>query len=241
MKKTKFIALVLVVAIGLMGAGYAAWTESFTVNNSMSSGQLKIELSKANASSEVDFNSQAVKAADLIDNLVVADTEIKGNVAKFAIDNMYPGTQFITSLRAENKGTLPAVINEITVNTVAKDARGKKITNSKLQEAIRVDYEFVIRQKGSHRARKTIEGNDVSLAELKTVLSQQLIGQYIGADEELTRKSEDERLGYNVTFKIPQDGLNNVNGKNEGENEKVEVEIIFDFVQHNVFDKTFQQ
>ena len=34
MKRTKFIALALVVAVMLMGAAYASWTDSFNINTS---------------------------------------------------------------------------------------------------------------------------------------------------------------------------------------------------------------
>lgn len=44
MKKSKFLALVLTVAVMLMGAGYAYWTDSITINNTVNTGKLEVKL-----------------------------------------------------------------------------------------------------------------------------------------------------------------------------------------------------
>ena len=43
MRKPKFLALALVVAIMLMGAGYAQWTDVLTIENTVTTGDMNVE------------------------------------------------------------------------------------------------------------------------------------------------------------------------------------------------------
>ncbi len=42
MKNKKFMAMILVLSMMLMGAGYAAWTQSFDVEATVDTGELKV-------------------------------------------------------------------------------------------------------------------------------------------------------------------------------------------------------
>ncbi len=42
MKNKKFLAMILVLSMMLMGAGYAAWTQSFDVEATVNTGELKV-------------------------------------------------------------------------------------------------------------------------------------------------------------------------------------------------------
>ena len=48
------MALVLVVAVVLMGAGYAAWTDTFRVDSTIETGELSVELSCAKKDSDAE-------------------------------------------------------------------------------------------------------------------------------------------------------------------------------------------
>ena len=42
-EKTRFLVLSLAVAIMLMGAGYAYWTETLTISNTVTTGALELD------------------------------------------------------------------------------------------------------------------------------------------------------------------------------------------------------
>lgn len=54
MKKTRFLALTLVVALALMGAGYAAWMDVLKVDTTVKTGYLDVDFTgvKSETSSE---------------------------------------------------------------------------------------------------------------------------------------------------------------------------------------------
>ncbi len=46
MKKTRMIAIALAVAVALMGAGYAVWTQNVVVKGTVNTGQLLMEITE---------------------------------------------------------------------------------------------------------------------------------------------------------------------------------------------------
>ena len=91
MKKSSFIAMVLVVALVLMGAGYAAWTDRLSINTEIKTGYL-----------DVSFADAAVFESS---NLVTTNV---------SIGNMYPGATADVTLKMTNNGTIPVGMNAIT-------------------------------------------------------------------------------------------------------------------------------
>src|SRR5690554_3744451 len=54
MRKYKFIALALVLAVMLMGAGYAYWTETLTISNTVTTGDMDVVFAPANIAGDYD-------------------------------------------------------------------------------------------------------------------------------------------------------------------------------------------
>lgn len=113
MKKTKFIALVLVVAIGLMGAGYAAWSDSILINTTVQTGQLDVHfvedaeilLADPHVGIEVDYANDGSDSTDGQSDL---------DIANVTITNMYPKAEAKVTLRIQNNSTIPVNMNAIT-------------------------------------------------------------------------------------------------------------------------------
>jgi predicted ribosomally synthesized peptide with SipW-like signal peptide len=225
MKKTKFLALVLVVAVVLMGAGYAAWSDTFKVDNTIETGELAVVLEKAEAGCRVFevFNNQDRKWKSEWDNIIVADPSIdpRAKTATFKFENLFPGTTAISWIRAKNVGTLPAVIENVKVGVEAAEG-------SLLKDAIIVHYVLKIKD-ASLNDVYTYEGK-CSLAALQDELNQKLKGELLFPNYELTIGDDSEALADTFRFEIPVDSLEG----DEGENETIQVTIDFDFGQHNV-------
>lgn len=133
MRKYKFIALALVLAVMLMGAGYAYWTETLTVSGTVTTGDMNVVFAPANiagiydgvvnvgdilrdlweAFNGEDFNSE--QAQDMTVSLEPSDDYKK---LTFNITNMYPGTGGWVSFSIVNEGTVPVTLKNITPNIV---------------------------------------------------------------------------------------------------------------------------
>lgn len=102
MKKTKFLALVLVVAIMMMGAGYAAWQETLTINHTVSTGNVDVEL--ANGGIVVHQDSKASNGDGLARTATVVGNEQEATVT---LTNLYPGAKVVATIPVKNNGTIP--------------------------------------------------------------------------------------------------------------------------------------
>jgi predicted ribosomally synthesized peptide with SipW-like signal peptide len=90
----------------MMGAGYAYWTDTVTINNIVETGEMKVVFTAANA---VNAGSDDYQVST--GSLVGTD----GKTATYSVTNMYPGAMVNYSATVKNDGTIPAVIGGITL------------------------------------------------------------------------------------------------------------------------------
>ena len=116
MKKGNIIASVLILSIMLMGAGYAYWTDSAKVTNTVNSGNMNVEFVNV---SEICPSIHI----PVIGNLEIGSNYVKSSInlddpktITVTVDNLYPGTGVLYAAKFENKGTIPAVIESVEVN-----------------------------------------------------------------------------------------------------------------------------
>ncbi|WP_352420628.1 SipW-dependent-type signal peptide-containing protein [Proteiniborus sp.] len=98
MKRTKFLALALAVAVMLMGAGYAAWNETLVITNKVSTGNV-----------DVDMTSGSVNVTT--DNLNNRTEEVEAleQQATITVTNLYPGAIAVATINVKNNSTIPVV------------------------------------------------------------------------------------------------------------------------------------
>jgi len=129
MKNKKFMAMILVLSMMLMGAGYAAWTQSFDVEATVNTGELKLiyideDHPRSNWSKSVEeFKYQT------------ATYTVNENTFDYQIDDLYPGIDICVTQQIANVGTIPAVFDSATV--VFSDD-----TDQALLDDMMVNYEF---------------------------------------------------------------------------------------------------
>lgn len=133
MKRTKFIMLVVVVALVLMGAGYAAWTQVFTIDSTVSTGELFVQVVNTDNTYEVvDADGNRVSGGDLdtdndyLDLKVTSKSDGEGErqtltELSFNLNNMYPGTRQTSKIEFKNLGTLKTIT---AFNNLAIDPSG---------------------------------------------------------------------------------------------------------------------
>lgn len=103
MKKTKFLSLVLVVAIMMMGAGYAAWQETLTINHTVSTGNVDVDL--ANGAAKY-YKNMTIATED---GLVRSGSSVVGSEqeATVTLTNLYPGGKVVVTIPVINNSTIP--------------------------------------------------------------------------------------------------------------------------------------
>lgn len=132
MKKYKFIALALVLAVMLMGAGYAYWTETLTISSTVTTGDMNVVFAPPNIAGDYDGKLDIGDIlGDLWEEIIGADGEdiildqapdMEVSVepssdykrVEFNITDMYPGTGGFLSFSIVNDGTVPVTLENIT-------------------------------------------------------------------------------------------------------------------------------
>ena len=64
MKKIGLLCLALVLALGTLGIGFAAWTDTVVINQTVETGSLSISLSKILCSEVAEFQGKDVGSID---------------------------------------------------------------------------------------------------------------------------------------------------------------------------------
>ncbi|WP_044339883.1 TasA family protein [Rossellomorea aquimaris] len=113
MKGTKFVASALVAGMMLTGAGYAYWTDSVAISNTVSTGELDVSLSGSDVSDVSEYvTASVVNQAD--------------KAVSYRVENLYPGASFNLKTTIQNSGSIPAVVSGVSVdNTDESDTLDK--------------------------------------------------------------------------------------------------------------------
>jgi len=139
MRKSRFLVLALVVAVMMMGAGYAAWTEQVTITNNVCTGELDVDLQ---AGGLVDTYS----AAGILDNTyATGDYTVDAadaNKATVTVEGLYPGAIVEVSIPVKNVGTLKAK-EDLTISPVAPDGLPAWLTCTNIQAPDELDVDEI--------------------------------------------------------------------------------------------------
>lgn len=188
MRRTKFLALALVVAIMLMGAGYAAWTERIEINGTVETGEVDVSIVEKGEAGDTwilpraeigrsnkdfttnDPNDWILKGRDVADyenQWIVAECELHTDKSvEYKFENLYPGAVVEHVLRLRNYGTLPARISDIKVTPKNEDTNSNKF----LYKNLKVVWQLERAKKGSGSFTAVANGTSIGLKTLKTDL-----------------------------------------------------------------------
>jgi hypothetical protein len=125
MKKTRLIALTLVVALMLMGAGYAFWQESMTINAAVETGELDFAFRKASFS-----GGEYVKGSAKVD-------KEDDNILHLEFKNMHPSAYATVGFRMVNTGTIGLKVEDFVfegddsnlAQLLVSEVNGAKVRN----------------------------------------------------------------------------------------------------------------
>lgn len=126
MKKTKLLAVVLVVSIILMGAGYAYWQQDLKINATVDTGYLNVQFApSSHVIGDVDGKIQlpkdlwkAITNPTDFDGSEYMDVSVSGSEdyhdVEFTFSDIYPGAGGYVSFKIVNTGTVPAKLTGVT-------------------------------------------------------------------------------------------------------------------------------
>lgn len=97
MKKLSIISLVLVVAIGLMGVGYALWSDVLYLDTTVHTGSIGLEWSQG-----VPYDNEAPEK-----DVSYATCSIVGNTLTITVTNAYPCITYTIPIDLHVTGTVP--------------------------------------------------------------------------------------------------------------------------------------
>lgn len=125
MKRSRVIALALVVAVMLMGAGYATWYDTTTLTGTVRTGNLDMQITAATTRTG---DNQAQNEAHPEDTWHMYDwthaNSINHDANSVTVDfkDLYPGGVVQVDMTTENKGTIPAKLESISVQLLGGNA-----------------------------------------------------------------------------------------------------------------------
>lgn len=141
MKKTKFMLGALVLSMGLLGTGYALWTDTLAVNTTVDTGNLNIKFDDLcrvdnymnNKVPGVDGRYTTFKSTvALAEGPASGDYNNTEDQINITINEMVPGASTKVTARMVNDGTVAAKLAKITPNV-------KDTTDVELQKALNVE------------------------------------------------------------------------------------------------------
>ncbi len=106
MKKSGFIAIALVVALGIVGVGYAAWSQTLNINGNVGMATMAGEFVLV-TTSVTDPNGGP--ATCTVTRTATGDYYDTLNIE---IANAYPGYNAVIQFDIQNVGTMPFVVNQ---------------------------------------------------------------------------------------------------------------------------------
>ena len=134
MKKVKYIALILVLALGLIGGAYAAWTDQLVVAGTVATGDIDVVFTSAESNDSGDTLDPASPADDEKD---VGSTEVSlsddGKTMTVTIENAYPGYVSQIDYAVTNNGSVPVRLQNKAFEVLSGDTAGLAVDNGCLR------------------------------------------------------------------------------------------------------------
>lgn len=111
MKKHKILVVALALAVMCTGAGYAYWTQTLTIDNTVNTGRMDVAF-VCDGDEDWDDGYISGNHSDLV--TVASDRAADGQTLTFTVGNFYPGAGASLDFVVKNTGTVAAKISDVT-------------------------------------------------------------------------------------------------------------------------------
>lgn len=158
MNKTKLITLSLVIALVLMGTAFAWWTQSTTISNKITTGELDVELKEIS-----DPVIRFTKNNKSILNLLSIYDHYGAEVTKFdfpnqytldvVVENMFPGSYTSYYFEVNNTGTVPIKVSDVKLTDKGSTLPADKLNN------LPITFTYILKSEANNFPLPTITNN----------------------------------------------------------------------------------
>jgi predicted ribosomally synthesized peptide with SipW-like signal peptide len=121
MKKRKVITAVLLVAFLLMGASYAAWSDTLVLDHNVQMGTLDVDWQPNYSGYEDPYVTLNHELGPVDPSCTMVVDYTVDDILSISINNMYPGIYAAFDIHQQNMGTLPAKFGSVTVDLSGSD------------------------------------------------------------------------------------------------------------------------
>lgn len=124
MKKIGLICLAVVLAVGLLGVGYAHWDDQLYINGTVQAGEFIFGILKDSVTTgdNEDQNVPIKEVGDCTATLSEFETSVHhepgvvvGKLLTFTVTDVYPCYELYINFSLKNAGTVPACINGVHI------------------------------------------------------------------------------------------------------------------------------
>lgn len=238
MKKTRFIAVILIVAVVLMGAGYAYWTQELNITGTVNTGELTVEFRPPAILESGDYDRELTwrdleglwrNGLGNYDGAPYMDVEVipseDNQKLTFNVTDIYPGSGAFLNFIIRNTGTVPAEIREIDYENLEDDANLKDVFNYRIARL------YIYRD--SRLFPIVTEGNPIvatTFEEFIDGLNERLQGHILEPDDGFVinfwNRDLEDRVGTGYNIEMPS-GVTD----NDLQGKEFSFDLILDFVQ----------
>lgn len=117
MKRIGLLALAAVLALGLVAAGFAHWTETLTIEDPVTLGEVDVKFAQSCNTMADHYPAWAWGAWDAGEP-VKLEYNIDRDTLTVGRSKLYPGARFGFRFAIKNEGTIPAKIKNVEVTNV---------------------------------------------------------------------------------------------------------------------------
>lgn len=110
MKRIKYLLMTLVVAAMLMGAAYAAWSDTITLNGTVATGTLEMKADGVH----IFYQDPSVVTASI--------QKVDDKTVQVSASNLYPGAWVYFDMKQINTGTIPVKFDNATISFTGDSA-----------------------------------------------------------------------------------------------------------------------
>lgn len=204
MKKGRLLALTLVVAVMLVGAGYAYWSEALSINTTVDTGDLEVIFQEpANVIEEAEYQPNA-------DCTVIND----GKGMSLSFVEVYPGLANKFEFDLKNTGTLGAYVrnfrvtdanfdyNLILCKSITVDGHTKQYTGTTLSDAL--NYLNSLRNNKGIEVDTMLNNPDGEYSYTGEVITVELELEFNKNATEANFPQNDDSLYFNISADVHQ-------------------------------------
>ncbi|NLB18424.1 MAG: hypothetical protein GX825_06795, partial [Syntrophomonadaceae bacterium] len=120
-KRSKMLALRMVRAFALTGVGYDWWTDSLTINGTVTTGTFDVDFVDTCLYPHIEYVDELLNPLDngLVETSIEADGDDKHLVT---ITGLYPGAKVRLDVKQQNTGSVPAKFANAELNFLQGEA-----------------------------------------------------------------------------------------------------------------------